>query len=66
VSSFFGSPEEAVTPHKIKRLRDTACSYFFKNNIEDKFFRLDILSIFIDHAAKKARIKHIKGIGDES
>lgn len=65
ISTDFGSPEEAVTYNKIKRLHDTACSYFFQNKIEDKIFRLDILSIFINQAAKKAKIKHIKGVGYE-
>lgn len=59
----FGAPEEAITHNKIKRLHDTACSYFFLNKIEDKFFRLDVISILIDDATSKARIKHIKGIG---
>ena len=62
LSSVFGEPEEAVTRDKTKRLHDTACSYFFQNRIEDKIFRLDILSIFIDQTTKKARIKHLKGI----
>jgi putative endonuclease len=66
ISSNFGQPEEAVTPNKIKRLHDTACSYFFQNKIEDKVFRLDIVSIFIDQTTKKARIKHLKGINYEN
>ncbi|MFH1712848.1 MAG: YraN family protein [Candidatus Jacksonbacteria bacterium] len=65
ISTDFGSPEEAVTYNKIKRLHDTACSYFFQNRIEDKIFRLDIIAIFINQIIKKAKIKHIKGIGYE-
>lgn len=62
ISTDFGTPEEAVTPLKIKRLHDTACSYFFQNRIEGKLFRLDILSITISPQTKRARMKHIKGI----
>lgn len=65
ISTDFGSPEEAVTYDKIKRLHDTACSYFFQNRIEDKIFRLDVISILIDRLAKKAKIRHIKGFGYE-
>ena len=61
----FGSPEEAITREKIKRLHDTACSYFFQHNVEDKIFRLDAISILINSVTKKAIIKHIKGIGYE-
>ncbi len=66
VSSHFGVPEEAITRDKIKRLHDTACSYFFQNRIEGKFFRLDSISVFINRAAKKATIKQTIGIGYEN
>ena len=66
VSPRFGAPEEAITRDKIKRLHDTACSYFFQNRIEGKFFRLDAISIFINRAAKKAIIKHTPAIGYEN
>jgi putative endonuclease len=62
ISTRFGQPEEAITSNKIKRLHDTACSYFFQNRIEDKIFRLDVISIFVKKASKLARIKHIKAI----
>lgn len=65
-SSRFGVPEEAITRDKIKRLHDTACSYFFQNRIEGKFFRLDSISVFINRAAKKATIKQTIGIGYEN
>lgn len=63
ISTDFGAPEEAVTPNKIKRLHDTACSYFYKKRIEDKIFRLDIISILVRPATRTARIRHLKSIG---
>lgn len=63
VSTDFGAPEEAVTPNKIKRLHDTACSYFYKNRIEDKIFRLDIISILARPTTSTASIRHLKSIG---
>ncbi|KKT53672.1 MAG: hypothetical protein A2445_05390 [Candidatus Jacksonbacteria bacterium RIFOXYC2_FULL_44_29] len=66
VSTDFGPPEEAITPNKIKRLHDTACSYFFQHRIEDRIFRLDAISILLDPATRRAKIKHIKGINFES
>ena len=65
LSTLFGAPEEAITRDKIKRLHDTACSYFFQNRIEDRIFRLDVISIQINAAAKKATIKHMVGVGYE-
>ena len=65
VSEEYGAPEEAVTEEKIKKLHDTACSYFYRNKIEEKNFRLDIISIFCNLKTKKARIKHLKALGLE-
>lgn len=62
----FGVPEDAITPAKIKKLRDTACSYFFQNKIEGNYFRLDVIAITLNTRTKRARIKHLKGIGDGS
>lgn len=61
----FGAPEEAITRTKIKKLHDTACSYFFQNRIEGKIFRLDVIAITINVETKRAHIKHLKGIGEE-
>ncbi|MBI4359464.1 MAG: YraN family protein [Candidatus Jacksonbacteria bacterium] len=58
----FGAPEEAITRTKIKKLHDTACSYFFQNNIEGKIFRLDVIAITVNMKIKRARIKHLKAI----
>jgi len=65
-STQFGSPERAITYNKIKKLHDTACSYFYQNKIEDKIFRLDVISILINPRNKKAKIKHLKAIGYEN
>src|SRR3989338_5592838 len=65
LSHEYGSPEEAVTGDKIKKLHDTTCSFFSHHKIKEKHFRLDIISIFIDTLAKKARIKHLKALGEE-
>lgn len=61
----FGAPEDAITRDKIKKLHDTACSYFFQNRIEGKIFRLDVVAITINTETKRAHIKHLKGIGEE-
>ena len=63
ISTQFGSPEDAITRNKIKKLHDTACSYFFQQRLDDKIFQIDVISILVDKATKKANIKHIKGIG---
>jgi len=62
ISTQFGEPEQAITSNKIKRLHDTACSYFFQNRIEDKIFRLDVISIFVNKTSRRAKIRHIKAI----
>jgi len=61
----FGQPEDAITRTKIKKLHDTSCSYFFENNIEEKIFQLDVISILINKKTKKARIKYLPSIGFE-
>jgi putative endonuclease len=66
ISTDFGSPEDAITYNKIRRLHDTACSYFFQRRIENKFFRLDVISIVLDRENQKAKIKHLKSVGFEN
>lgn len=56
-SKEFGEPEDAVTPRKRDKIRATAEGYLFKNNIDDKNCRFDVIAI--DYQCNKTEIRHI-------
>ncbi len=56
-TSYFGNPEEAVTPAKAKRLINAAEAYLEEKNL-DLDVRYDIISIILNE--KTTQINHIK------
>lgn len=56
-TSYFGNPEEAVTPKKQKHLIDGADCYIQKNEI-DLECRFDVISVVLNSNQKE--IKHFK------
>ncbi|MBU2473904.1 MAG: YraN family protein, partial [Candidatus Omnitrophica bacterium] len=57
----FGSPEEAITTRKIKRLCRGALAYAISKGYLGAY-RLDAVCIVLDQAGDPQRIKHYKNI----
>jgi len=59
----FGSPEEAITPAK---LRKTAWAYLQDHGLEEVDFRFDVVAIDRGPLGEVARLEHyVNAIGDE-
>lgn len=55
-------PEENITYNKLRKLEKIANAYLLKYHWRDKSFRFDALSIWLDLASRKAKIKHLPSI----
>ncbi|MFH1226048.1 MAG: YraN family protein [bacterium] len=53
----FGPPQEAVTRHKLNRLRRTVEIYLSAKNRPNQNWQIDVISVEIDKANKKAKIR---------
>jgi putative endonuclease len=63
----FGSPEEAITPAKQRKLRKTAWTYLQESNMIDVDFRFDVVAIDQGPSGEVARLEHyVNAIGAES
>lgn len=60
----FGTPEESITPWKIKALLKTALFYIQKINWGDKGYRLDLVTVDFTNNPEKPKIELIKNITD--
>jgi len=56
----YGNPIEAVNRNKIKHLYNSAQFYLYKNKLQNRFVRFDVIEIYIKN--KKCYIKHHKQI----
>ena len=55
-------PEENVTWQKIKKLNRIAESYLKVTRQFSCNYRFDVVSVWLDYATRKAKIKHIRNI----
>jgi putative endonuclease len=55
-------PEENITRSKLRKLEKIANSYLLKYRLRDKPFRFDAVSIWLDLASRKAKVKHLRSI----
>lgn len=55
-------PEENITYNKLRKLEKIANAYLLKHRWRDKPFRFDAISIWLDLASRKAKIKHLPSI----
>ena len=56
----FGSPEESITPTKMKRLRAVAAHYLQTHNNLPSLWRIDVAAVEIDQKGKPLRIEIIE------
>lgn len=55
-------PEENITRSKLHKLSRIAGSYLNRKNWQDRDYRFDAVSVWLDWDTRKARIKHLKNI----
>ena len=61
-SDQFGSPEEAITPHKLKRMEKLA-QYYLLQKHSSQDWQIDLAAIMLDKNNKTGKINHLKNIG---
>lgn len=62
-SHTFGSPEESLTPRKLKRITKTAQYYCMKEGLDPDSFRIDLLAIDFDPQEGRGDIRHYRNVG---
>jgi putative endonuclease len=61
-SAKFGSPEEAVSPSKQRRIANTALAYLLETAQQDRPWRVDIVAIELSASDKVIRLTHYIGV----
>ena len=59
-SGTYGKPVDAVNAEKIKHILDVSRYFIYKNKIDNKLIRFDIIEVYINK--KNYFINHIKNI----
>jgi putative endonuclease len=55
-------PEENITYNKLQKLSKIANAYLYKNNLRERNYRFDAISVWLDFETRKAKVKHIKNM----
>lgn len=55
-------PEENITFYKLRRLSKIAQIYLRMHQLVEHSYRFDAVSVWIDRAGKKAKVKHLERI----
>lgn len=55
-------PEENITRDKLRKLAKIASAYLRVNNLQNEAYRFDAISVWLDFATRRAKIKHIKNL----
>lgn len=55
-------PEENITYSKLRKLSKIAGSYLNRRNWQDKDYRFDAVSVWLDWDSRNAKVKHLKNI----
>lgn len=61
-SNILGEADEAFDDIKMDNLNVAIAKYIEKNNINEKYVQIDLISVDINKGEKKAKIKHYKDI----
>ena len=62
----FGSPEESITPTKMRRLRTVASRYLQTHDNLPRLWRIDLVAIELDKRGKPTRIELIENAVEEA
>ena len=60
ITKKYGKPIEAVNLNKVKHIKDAAKYYIYKNHLECKNIRFDVIEVYITD--KEENINHIKNL----
>lgn len=60
-STRFGSPLEAVTPEKLKRLRKLTGRWLHAHHVHAAVVRIDVITVLVDNTGT-ARVEHIEAV----
>ncbi|MBD3780981.1 MAG: YraN family protein [Micrococcales bacterium] len=60
-SRTFGTPAEAVTPAKVRRLRRLLAHWLATHDVRARGVRLDVVAVELRHA-EPPRLEHVRGI----
>ena len=55
----YGTPEEALTGYKVKRLLELGQRYMLERDLEDVEWRVDLVAVELDRQGKLLRFEHI-------
>lgn len=58
----FGSPEEGVTPAKLRKLLEVAQHYLLAHDLAEVEWRIDLVAVELDAAGKLLRCEHIENL----
>lgn len=55
-------PEKRVNSDKIKRIKRAALTYIQQNNLDDRSWQIDIISLEVNKNTRTAKITHFKNV----
>ena len=55
----YGTPEEALTRAKVKRLLELSQRYLLEHDLEDVDWRVDLVAVELDHQGELVRCEHV-------
>jgi putative endonuclease len=58
----YGTPEEAITRSKVKRLLELGQRYMLERDIEDMDWRIDLVAVELDQQGKLLRFEHVPNV----
>lgn len=59
----FGTPEEGVSPRKLRKLFELGQHYLLEKDLDDIEWRIDLVAVELDNRGKLLRCDHIPNIG---
>ncbi len=58
----FGTPEQGVTSHKLRRLLELGQHYLLAHDLDDVDWRIDMVAVELDGRGKLLRCEHVPDI----
>lgn len=58
----YGTPEQALTPHKARKLFELGQHYLLESDMADAEWRVDLIAVELDSAGKLLRCEQIENV----
>lgn len=55
-------PEENITRSKLRKISRAAENYLRQKQLRDAAYRFDAVSVWLDYASRRAKVKHLRNI----